>query len=172
MILLDTSVWIDHYRHANETVVTLLNDTAILTHPFVVGELACGNLRDRKKTLLLHQLLPAAVPTRDDEVLAFIEANDLPGKGIGYVDAHLLASTVLTSGALIWTHDKRLADVARELGIAFIPPLSFRMDDEGGPVYERTPGDTTVETNGIIKVTRNERGTAYARRDSISSSEA
>jgi hypothetical protein len=88
-------------------------------HPFVVGELALGTLRDRSTVLELLRDLPAAVVAEDDEVLGFIERRHLDGKGIGYVDAHLLASVALTKGALLWTRDKRLRLAAHELGSAF-----------------------------------------------------
>ncbi len=88
-------------------------------HPFVVGEMACGNLRDRESILELLQDLPAAAVAENDEVLQFIERHDLHGKGVGYVDVHLLASVALTEGASLWTRDKRLRVVAQRLGCAY-----------------------------------------------------
>ncbi len=151
MILLDTSVWLDHYRSSNATVVQLLNDGHVLSHPFVCGELACGNLRNRETTLRLHQLLPQAARVYDGEILAFIEANDLSAKGIGLVDVHLLASTLLTSDAQIWSLDRRLADAARALGIAFEPDLYPRIDGDGRAVYEGVPENATdvIEKEGM-----------------------
>ena len=88
-------------------------------HPFVVGEMACGSLRDREPILELLQDLPAAVVAQSDEVLQFIERHDLHGTGIGYVDVHLLASVALTEGAKLWTRDKKLRVVAQGLGCAY-----------------------------------------------------
>ncbi|MBM3267492.1 MAG: PIN domain-containing protein [Candidatus Sericytochromatia bacterium] len=119
MILVDTSVWIDHFRGGNEALVTLLGRTLVLAHPFVVGELACGNLRDRTELLRLLQQLPRAEVARDTEVLQFIEGKRLMGRGIGYVDAHLLAAVALAGSARLWTRDQRLARVARDLGLAY-----------------------------------------------------
>ena len=119
MILVDTSVWIDHFRHSDETLAALLDDGQVLSHAFVRGELACGNLSDREATLWLHRLLPDAATVEDDEVLTFIERRHLGGRGLGYIDVHLLSSTLLTPDALIWTRDKRLAQLAGELGVAF-----------------------------------------------------
>lgn len=119
MILVDTSVWIDHYRESNTELAGLLNDGEVLSHSFVRGELACGNLKDRSETLRLHESLPQSVRVHDDEVISFIEARVLAGRGLGWVDMHLLASTVLTPDARLWTRDGRLGKAARELGVAF-----------------------------------------------------
>ena len=119
MILVDTSVWISHYRESNAELVDLLNEGRVLTHAFVRGELACGNLKDRAGTLRLHEALPHAARVHDDEVLAFIEARKLAGRGLGWVDLHLLASTLLTPDALLWTRDGRLAEAADEHGVAY-----------------------------------------------------
>lgn len=108
MILVDTSVWIDHFRRGNATLVTALEREDVLTHPFVVGELACGELKKRREVLDLLSALPAAVVASDEETLHFIETHRLMGKGIGYIDAHLLAAVALTEDALLWTLDKRL----------------------------------------------------------------
>lgn len=118
MILADTSVWIDHLRAGDEGLVGLLNNAQVLTHPFVVGELACGNLRNRSEVLSLLQHLPQAPVATDAEVLFFIEQHRLMGRGIGYIDAHLLAATSLAGPARLWTRDKRLADVAVTLKLA------------------------------------------------------
>ncbi len=119
MILVDTSVWIDHLRAGNAGLVALLDRAQVLAHPFVVGELACGNLRNRAELLRLLQDLPQATVARDTEVLYFIERHRLMGRGIGYVDAHLLATTTLTNPARLWTRDLRLAAVARDLKLAY-----------------------------------------------------
>lgn len=123
MILADTSVWIGHLRASDPALVRLLEQGRVLSHPFVTGELALGNLRHRRELLDALGQMPAATRARDDEVLAFIEANALHGLGIGYVDAHLLASVRLTAGAKLWTHDRRLAEAAGVLGVVFEPSV-------------------------------------------------
>lgn len=115
MILVDTSVWVDHLRGADEALANLLNTAQVLSHPFVVGELACGNLRNRTEVLSLLQNLPQAPVARDAEVLFFIERHRLMECGIGYIDAHLLAATALIGTARLWTRDKRLVKVAADL---------------------------------------------------------
>lgn len=119
MILVDTSVWVDHLRRGDEGLAGLLERGAVLMHPFVVGEIACGSLADRQPILELLQDLPAAVVAEHGEVLPFIERHGLHGKGIGYVDVHLLASVALTDGARLWTRDKRLRLAAEELGFDY-----------------------------------------------------
>ena len=118
MILIDTSVWVDHLRSNDAALVRALEAGIVVTHPFVVGELACGNLRNRGEVLRLLQDLPAAPEAANAEVLAFIEARSLMGRGIGYVDVHLLASAAL-GDHLLWTRDTRLAGVAGGLQLAF-----------------------------------------------------
>lgn len=118
MILVDTSIWVDHLRSGNNELVRLLSDLQVLVHPFVVGELACGNIRNRTEVLKLLGDLPQATIATDSETLYFIERHHLMGRGIGYVDAHLLAAISLTSPGRIWTLDKRLARVSHELGVA------------------------------------------------------
>ena len=115
MILVDTSVWIDHLRHGEAELVDALHQSQILLHPFVLGELACGNLKARTSILALLGALPAATMATNEETLAFIDQHDLMGRGIGYIDAHLCASARL-SGAQLWTRDKRLRTIAVELG--------------------------------------------------------
>jgi len=117
LILVDTSVWIDHLRSGDAHLVDLLEGNAVVMHSFVVGEIACGSLADRALTLDLLQLLPMAVVAESHEVLGYIERHSLQGKGIGYVDVHLLASAAI-GGTKLWTRDKRLHAVARELGCA------------------------------------------------------
>lgn len=119
MILVDSSVWIDHLRTGEPTLVELLNGNNVLAHPFVVGELACGNLKNRKTVLSLLQDLPTIQIATDDEVLFFIERHELMGQGIGYVDAHLLAAVMLEGTAKLWTRDKRLGSVAEAMKLAF-----------------------------------------------------
>ena len=118
MILVDTSVWVDHLRAGDHTLVRLLESKQVLIHPFVIGELALGNIRQRANLLAELQNLPQARLASDQEVLRFIELHELFGMGIGYVDAHLLASVRLTAGASLWTRDKRLLDIAGHLGTA------------------------------------------------------
>lgn len=116
MILADTSVWIDHFRHGNSTLANLLNFGQVLMHPFVIGELALGNLRQRDVILDTLNNMPRAKIATDEEVLAFINQNKLAGLGVGYIDAHLLA-TRLTPSTLLWTQDKRLSVAAIQLGL-------------------------------------------------------
>ena len=112
MILVDTSVWVDHLRDGTPALAAALERGEVLMHPFVLGELACGNLKNRKEVLRLLGELPAAPVATDTEALAFIERRALMGQGIGYVDVHLLASVALAGTARLWTHDRRLAEVA------------------------------------------------------------
>ena len=119
MILVDTSVWVDHLRRGDAQLVDLLQRAHVVMHPFVVGEIACGSLRHRSSILDLLQDLPAAAVAEGGEVLAFVERHVLHGKGIGYIDVHLLASVALTAGARLWTRDKKLRAVAQALGCAF-----------------------------------------------------
>ncbi|HUO84464.1 MAG TPA: PIN domain-containing protein [Thermoanaerobaculia bacterium] len=112
MILVDTSVWIDHLRRGNVALVAALEREEVLTHPFVIGELACGDLKNRKELLDLLAALPSAVVATDEETLHLIEQRRLMGKGIGYIDAHLIASVKLTPDARLWTLDKKLAPFA------------------------------------------------------------
>ena len=118
MILVDTSVWIDHLRRGDAQLVELLERGAVVMHPFVLGEVACGSLADRVTVLELLQDLPAAVAADNDEALSFIDRHGLHGRGIGFVDVHLLASVALTLGTQLWTRDKRLHAVALDLDCA------------------------------------------------------
>lgn len=117
MILVDTSVWVDHLRIGDARLTDLLERNTVVMHPFIVGEIACGSLTDRALTLGLLQQLPMALVAESAEVLGYIERHRLYGKGIGYVDVHLLASVAL-DGTKLWTRDKKLLGVARELGCA------------------------------------------------------
>lgn len=119
MILIDTSVWVDHLRVGDQVLAGLLGSGMALTHPFVVGEMALVNLRQRESILDALADLPHASIASDAEVLHFIGRHALSGRGIGYVDVHLLAGVRLTAGALLWTKDKRLNEVAAQLGLAF-----------------------------------------------------
>lgn len=121
MILVDTSIWVDHFRAADSQLVQLLQQRAVLSHPFVVGELAMGNVQDRAMVLRFLGNLPMLRAAANDEVMAFVERMKLFGRGIGLVDAHLLAALRLAPGNLIWTRDRRLAEAAATLGLAFRP---------------------------------------------------
>lgn len=117
MILADTSVWIDHLRRDDPELASLLASGQVLGHPWVVGELALGSLARRHEVLALLDQLPRAALATADEVRGLVERADLAGRGIGYVDAQLLASTMLTPGARLWTRDRRLAAAAADLGL-------------------------------------------------------
>ena len=117
MMLVDTSVWIDHFRHGDAALTTALEAGQVWMHSFVLGELACGNLSSRAEVLSLLQALPPMPVSTDKEVLFFIDQHQLMGRGIGYVDVHLMASARL-GGCQLWTRDKRLHAVAAELGLA------------------------------------------------------
>ena len=116
MILVDTSVWIEHLRAGSDRLKSLLFDQQVLCHPFVIGELACGTLQKRGEILTMLKALPEAHLLEHEEVMSFLEARHLYGRGIGWVDAHLLASTLLT-GCVIWTFDKPLRSAALALNV-------------------------------------------------------
>ena len=118
MVLVDTSIWVSHLREADTDLASLLLAEEVVCHPFVIGELACGNLANREEILALLQELPGAITAQHEEVLSFIDARRLMGRGIGLVDVHLLTSAVL-SGLPIWTRDRRLREAAVEIGVSF-----------------------------------------------------
>lgn len=118
MILVDTSIWVDHLRAGDERLAALLNRSEVLGHPFVIGELALGNLRQRDTFLSDLLYLPQAVVASDEEVLRLINRETLFGRGIGYTDAHLLAAARLTADTKLWTRDQTLNAVAAQLGLA------------------------------------------------------
>jgi len=120
VILVDTSIWIDHLRSGNAHLVGLLERDVAAIHDFVVGEIACGNLKGRQEVLSLLSSLPKCEPATQEEVLFFIDQHRLMGRGIGYVDACLLAAATLSS-ARLWTGDKRLAAIAVDMGCAYQP---------------------------------------------------
>jgi predicted nucleic acid-binding protein len=120
LILVDTSVWVDHLRRGDAQLVALLESAKVATHPFVIGEIACGSLANRQTVLALLQDLAMATVADSDEVLAYIERHQLYGKGIGYVDVHLLAAVALTADAALWTRDKRLLAAAQALRCAYL----------------------------------------------------
>ncbi len=117
MILTDTSVWVDHVRHRNPELTELLESGEILTHPFVIGEVAMGNLPRRETFLDAMHKLRRALAATDHEAMSLMERERLYGQGIGFVDLHLLASTRLTPGATLWTKDRRLREIARRLEV-------------------------------------------------------
>lgn len=119
MILVDTSVWIDHLRSGEPALAMALEGGQVLMHSFVLGELACGNLENRREVLQLLVDLPSAPVVTDSEVLIFIERRALMGRGIGYIDVHLLASVALDGVARLWTRDRRLSAAAAELELVF-----------------------------------------------------
>jgi predicted nucleic acid-binding protein len=121
VILVDTFAWVEHLRRGLPRLATLLQEGEVLIHPWVIGELACCNLRNRSQVLELLQGLPAATVASDAEVLLLIEGDRLMGRGIGYIDAHLLASARL-SHCRLWTQDRRLAAVAQEQGLGVRQP--------------------------------------------------
>ena len=118
MILVDTSIWVTHLRQGSRQLEKLLMDAEVMCHPFIIGELACGNLKNRNEIISLLQSLPMASTIEFDEFLFFIDRNQLMGKGIGFVDIHLLASAQLT-GVPLWTADKKLKSAANQLDLAF-----------------------------------------------------
>jgi len=126
VILVDTSVWIDHFRSSNSLLVELLEQEQVITHPFILGEVACGNLKKRREIVALMQALPTVRRADEDEILFFIEQRALMGRGIGLIDVHLLASCLMQP-CMIWTADKQLRTVSEELETAFDPtnPLDF-----------------------------------------------
>jgi predicted nucleic acid-binding protein len=117
VILVDTSVWVDHLRKGDRVLERLLEAGEVLCHPFIVGELAMGSLKNRG-VLRAMQNLPKPLFAHDDEVLRFIGQRKLFGMGIGYIDAHLLTSVQITPGTLLWTRDKRLHALATTMGLA------------------------------------------------------
>ena len=116
MVLVDTSVWIDHFRSTENRLVTLLEDEEVVIHPLIIGELACGNLKNRKQLLYLLHDLPAVNVVEDEELLQFIENRQLYGCGVGLIDIHLLASAILDAVPL-WTMDNKLRKIARKLSV-------------------------------------------------------
>lgn len=123
MILVDTTIWIDHLRKISPTLVRLLDDGLVLCHPWVIGELALGHLSNRDEVIRLLRGLNQATVASDEELMTFIDRHQLYGQGIGLVDAQLLAATKLTPDARLWTADRNLATVAKALGCAADPAV-------------------------------------------------
>jgi predicted nucleic acid-binding protein len=127
MILVDSSIWIDHLRLAIPLLEELIAEGEVLTHPFVIGELAMGSLKDRDEMIRELSELPATQVADDDEVLALIKRFKIYARGIGYIDAHLLASVKLTRRSSLWTRDRRFLAVAEEMNIAAkLPGMSLQ----------------------------------------------
>ena len=118
MVIVDTSIWITHLRQGSRQLESLLMDAEVMCHPFIIGELACGNLNNRNEIISLLQSLPMAPTVEFEEFLFFIDRNHLMGKRVGFVDVHLLASAQLT-GIPLWTADKRLKSAADQLELTF-----------------------------------------------------
>ena len=118
MVLVDTSIWVTHLRQGSRQLEKLLMGAEVMCHPFIIGELACGNLKNRDEIIPLLQSLPMAPTIEFDELLFFIDRNDLIGKGVGFVDVHLLASAQL-EGVTLWTADKKLKSSADQLELTF-----------------------------------------------------
>jgi predicted nucleic acid-binding protein len=118
MVLVDTAIWVDHIRRPEIGLVRLLESESVLVHPFVVGEIALGSMKNLSRFIALLSKLPKSVVARPTEVLELIKNGNLAGFGIGYVDTHLIASTLLVPGTSLWTRDKRLKTVAQRFSIA------------------------------------------------------
>ncbi|HWL03743.1 MAG TPA: VapC toxin family PIN domain ribonuclease [Xanthobacteraceae bacterium] len=121
MILVDSSVWIDHLRRPQERLLTLLDDDMVITHTFIIGEIALGHVRERGRMIAFLELLRRAVEPRGNEMLEFIRRHRLFGRGLGYVDVNLLLSAVLTPNARLWSEDKALRQAAKDLSVGFEP---------------------------------------------------
>jgi predicted nucleic acid-binding protein len=118
MVLVDTSIWVDHFQKNDEDLVGLLNDFKAVLHPFIIGELACGNLKNRNRIISLLYALPLAKEITNSEYMSFIEQNKLFGLGIGFVDVHLLASALI-SNVTLYTRDKSLYSIASKFKIQY-----------------------------------------------------
>jgi predicted nucleic acid-binding protein len=118
MILVDTSVWVAHFREGNDRLGAALDKGEVISHPLIIGELACGNLENRSEILALLQSLPQAATLSDEEVMRFIELRRLMGVGLGYIDVHLLASALI-SGVPLWSLDRTLNRAAARLNVAY-----------------------------------------------------
>lgn len=121
MILVDTSIWIDHFYAGVPSLVERLQQEKVLLHPFIIGELACGNIQNRQEILSLLYNLPLVTVASDKEALLLIENFALMGKGVGYIDIHLLASVLIQNGAKLWTRDKRLLAIASDMNLTYEP---------------------------------------------------
>ena len=118
MVLADTSIWIDHFRNSNDQLAELLHDGEVFCHPLIIGELACGNIKNRKEILSDLQALPQSAVIEHDEIMIFIDKNQIMGKGLGYVDMAILASALVTMIPL-WTFDQKLSAIAKKMNINY-----------------------------------------------------
>ncbi|MCR2745090.1 VapC toxin family PIN domain ribonuclease [Limnobacter sp. YS8-69] len=123
-VLVDTTVWVDHFQQSEPQLVRLLNEGSVLGHPFVLGEMALANLQDRERVLIWMADLEPTVLASPTEVLELVELRELHGQGLGYVDTHLLASVLLSPGTTLWTRDMQLLRLVKELGLQ--PPIQDR----------------------------------------------
>jgi len=119
-MLVDTSIWVEHLRHGQLELISLLHRAEVQCHPFIIGELACGSISHRSEILQLLRRLPSVPIVENEEVMTFVERHRLMGRGVGWVDVHLLSSAALES-VLLWSTDRRLAAIARSLGIYGAP---------------------------------------------------
>jgi predicted nucleic acid-binding protein len=133
LFLVDSGVWIDHLREADPDLERALRAGQVLGHPFVTGEIAMGSLKDRKTVIEALQCLPQAEEARGEEVLDLVERQVLSSRGLGWIDAHLIASALLTADARIWTRDRRLHDVAERLGLGGNPAAGQALGRLPGP---------------------------------------
>lgn len=117
MILVDTSIWIDHFNKSHPELVRLLNNGIVCTHPFIIGELACGNIINRTEILTLLRALPCLDTVLESEVLTLLEGHQLYGRGLGYIDVHLIAAALINN-VKIWTRDKSLNSITRKFNIS------------------------------------------------------
>lgn len=121
VVVVDTSIWIDHFRSTDLRFKQLVADRLVLQHSFVTGEIAVGNLRDRGQIMRALRGLPQVEPVSDDDFHAFLCETNLSGTGLGFVDVHVLAATAATPGATIWTSDRRMREQAKRLGLVYSP---------------------------------------------------
>jgi len=119
MILVDTSVWIDHFRSSNTELIGLLHDDLVVTHPGVIEEISLGNLSRREKVIGFFEDLHRIIPVSHEEYLLTVRARTLWGRGLGAIDVHLLAAVLVTPGTKLWTRDRKLKECAQELGVAY-----------------------------------------------------
>jgi predicted nucleic acid-binding protein len=118
MVLVDTSIWVAHLRKGNRQLELMLMDAEVICHPFIIGELACGNIKNRNEILSLLKSLPSAPVLEFDELMFFIDENQMMGIGIGFLDVHLLASARI-AGTSLWTADKKLKSAANKLSLNY-----------------------------------------------------
>lgn len=153
MILVDTSVWIDHFRREDLHLIGILERSDVMMHPWVIGELALGSMRNREETLRLLAALPKAPVASDGGVLQFVSDEKLHGSGIGLVDAQLLASTRSVPGTLLWTRDRRLAEMRPNLTFPMTVILPIRMADSWPALRRRTSCVPTPRRGGAAATT-------------------